>query len=102
MGFNRRKMEDQRRQASEKEAAARRATNVQVLEDAERLITAWNERRVSYGRQSDQAALGNRCMDRSVLQIRRSVGEDPVLRCARPAPADLTSAGSSARPQPES
>jgi hypothetical protein len=44
VGFNRRKMEDQRRQAAEKEAAARRATDAQVLEDAERLITAWNER----------------------------------------------------------
>ena len=37
-------MEDQRRQAAEKEAAARRATDAQVLEDAERLITACNER----------------------------------------------------------
>jgi hypothetical protein len=44
MGFNKRKMEDQRRQAAEKEAAGRRATDAQVLEDAERLITAWNER----------------------------------------------------------
>src|SRR6266702_2196666 len=44
MGFNRRKMEDQRRQAAEKEAAARRATDAQALEDAERLIAAWNER----------------------------------------------------------
>jgi hypothetical protein len=44
MGFNRRKMEDQRRTVAEKEAAGRRATDVQVLEDAERLITAWNER----------------------------------------------------------
>ena len=44
MGFNRRKMEDQRRTAAEKEAAARRATDAQVLEDAERLIAAWNER----------------------------------------------------------
>jgi hypothetical protein len=44
MGFNRRKMEDQRRQAAEKEAAARRATEAQILEDAERLIAAWNER----------------------------------------------------------
>ena len=47
MVFNRRKMEDQRRQGAEKEAAARRATDGQVLEDAERLITAWNERRPS-------------------------------------------------------
>jgi beta-phosphoglucomutase-like phosphatase (HAD superfamily) len=44
MGFNRRKMEDQRREAAEKEAANRRATDAQVLEDAERLIGAWNER----------------------------------------------------------
>jgi hypothetical protein len=44
MGFNRRKMEDQRRQVAEKEAAARRATDAQVLEDAERLVAAWNER----------------------------------------------------------
>jgi hypothetical protein len=29
---------------SEKEAAARRATDAQILEDAERLIAAWNER----------------------------------------------------------
>jgi hypothetical protein len=44
MGFNRRKMEDERRRLAEKEAAARRAANAQVLEDAERLIAAWNER----------------------------------------------------------
>jgi hypothetical protein len=44
MGFNRHKMEDQRRVAAEQEAASRRATDAQVLEDAERLITAWNER----------------------------------------------------------
>jgi hypothetical protein len=44
MGFNRRKMEDQRRAVAEKEAAVRPATDAQVLEDAERLITAWNER----------------------------------------------------------
>ena len=44
MGFNRRKLEDQRREAAEKEAANRRATDSQILEDAERLIAAWNER----------------------------------------------------------
>ena len=37
-------MEDQRREAAEKEAANRRATEAQLLEDAERLIAAWNER----------------------------------------------------------
>ena len=30
--------------AAEKEAAARRATERQILEDAEQLVTAWNER----------------------------------------------------------
>jgi hypothetical protein len=45
MGFNRRKLEDQRREIAEKEAANRRATDAQVLEDAERLIGAWNERK---------------------------------------------------------
>jgi hypothetical protein len=44
MGFNRRKMEDARRQVAEKAAAARRATDAQVLEDAEQLIGVWNER----------------------------------------------------------
>jgi|SRR5271169_5949841 len=44
MGFNRRKMEDERRRAAEKEAAARRALDPQVRADAERLVTAWNER----------------------------------------------------------
>jgi hypothetical protein len=40
-------MEDQRRQAAEQEAAARRATDAQVLEDAERLIGAWNKQNKS-------------------------------------------------------
>ena len=44
MGFNKRKMEDRRRQAAEQEAAARRATERQILEDADHLITVWNER----------------------------------------------------------
>jgi hypothetical protein len=40
MGFNRRKLEDQRRDTAEREAASRRATDALVLEDAERLIAA--------------------------------------------------------------
>jgi len=40
MGFNRRKMEDQRRAVVEMAAAGRRATEPQVLEDAKRLINA--------------------------------------------------------------
>jgi hypothetical protein len=47
MGFNRRKLEDQRREAAEKETANRRATDAQVLEDAQRLIAAWNERQAN-------------------------------------------------------
>jgi hypothetical protein len=39
MGFNRRKMEDERRRLAAKEAASRRATDAQ-----ERLIAAWNDR----------------------------------------------------------
>jgi hypothetical protein len=44
MGFNRRKMDDERRTAAEQEAAARRACVGQVLEDAVALVAAWNER----------------------------------------------------------
>jgi hypothetical protein len=61
MGFNRRKMEDQRRDAAAKEAATRRATDAQVLEDAERLITAWNERQAL--RAHDLFAHDRRCDD---------------------------------------
>jgi hypothetical protein len=52
MGFNRRKMEDQRRQAADKQAASRRATDAQMVEDAERLIGAWNERQAKRPRRS--------------------------------------------------
>jgi hypothetical protein len=44
MAFNERKMEDRRRKAAEREAAMRRATEKQILEDADHLITVWNER----------------------------------------------------------
>ena len=44
MGFNRRKMEADRKAKADMEAAARRATDAQVLEDAERLVADWNER----------------------------------------------------------
>jgi hypothetical protein len=57
MGFNRRKMEDQRRQAAEKEAASRRATDAQVLEAAERLIAAWNERQAKCHRDAAVTSL---------------------------------------------
>ena len=44
MGFNKRKMEDARRREAVKEAAPRRATDRQILEDAEQLVVVWNER----------------------------------------------------------
>src|ERR1700692_4507818 len=44
MGFKKRKIGDERRQAAEQEAAARRATEKLILEDADHLITVWNER----------------------------------------------------------
>jgi hypothetical protein len=44
MGFNKRKAEARRAAAAEKEAAAKRATEAQVLQDAGRLVAAWNER----------------------------------------------------------
>ena len=44
MGFNRRKMEAKRKAKADAKAAARRASDAQVLQDAERLIGARNER----------------------------------------------------------
>jgi hypothetical protein len=44
MGFNKRRMDSERTAAAEKEAAARRALGPQILEDAERLVAAWNAR----------------------------------------------------------
>lgn len=44
MGFNRRKMEDERRRAAAKKAAEQRATDPQISADAERLVAVWNER----------------------------------------------------------
>jgi hypothetical protein len=44
MGFNRRKMEDERRGAAAKKAAEQRASHPQIVEDAERLVAVWNER----------------------------------------------------------
>jgi hypothetical protein len=44
MGFNRRKIEAERKAKADAEAAARRASDPQVLADAQALIAAWNER----------------------------------------------------------
>ncbi|HVA16469.1 MAG TPA: hypothetical protein VMV59_02020 [Candidatus Dormibacteraeota bacterium] len=44
MGFNKRRMEDERKVEAEKQAAARRALGPQILADAENLIATWNAR----------------------------------------------------------
>lgn len=44
MGFSRRRMEADRKAKADADAGARRATDALVLEDAKRLIAAWNER----------------------------------------------------------
>jgi hypothetical protein len=44
MGFNRRRLEDERRHEAEQRAARRRALNPQVRADALRFVTEWNER----------------------------------------------------------
>jgi len=74
MGFNLRKTEDERRHAAEKEAA-HRATNAQVLEDAERLIAAWNERQAKRRRSAppSQLAIGiYGCAARPAAPLRQS------------------------------
>ena len=58
ISFNRHKLEDQRREAAEKEAANRRATDAQVLGDAERLIAAWNERQAKRMRCCSRRTIG--------------------------------------------
>jgi hypothetical protein len=44
MGFNRRKMEGDRKAKAETEAVSRRATDAKVLQDAEGVVSAWNKR----------------------------------------------------------
>jgi hypothetical protein len=44
MGFNKRWMNSERAAVAAKEAEARRALGRQILEDAERLVSAWNAR----------------------------------------------------------
>jgi hypothetical protein len=44
MGFNRRKMDDERRRKADKQAPARRGLDPQLKADGRRLVTEWNER----------------------------------------------------------
>jgi hypothetical protein len=80
-------MEDQRRQLAEKEAAGRRATDAQVLEDAERLIAVWNERQAKRMPMIFSPTIGHRDHDRLLVPV----GTLPSLRnnqCHRPEGAE--------------
>ena len=90
MGFNRRKMEDQRRQVAEKEAAARRATDARVLEDAERLIAAWNERQALHAPMIFSPTIG--------AAIRAGIGSCGYAVLCVERPAALISARSTVTP----
>jgi len=48
MGFNKRKMDSERAAKAAKEAAARRALGRQIIEDAVRLVEAWNARQAEH------------------------------------------------------
>jgi len=47
-GFNKRRMESERAAAAAKAAEARRALGPQVIEDAKRLVEAWNARQAAH------------------------------------------------------
>jgi hypothetical protein len=68
MGFNKRKMEAWRAETAEKEAAARRATEAQILEDAGRLVAAWNARQAKRMPMLFSPTIGCvRCSPRDIL-----------------------------------
>jgi hypothetical protein len=48
MGFNKRRMESERKAAAAQEAEARRALGPQILADAERLVATWNARQQAH------------------------------------------------------
>jgi hypothetical protein len=48
MGFNKRRMESERKAAAAQEAEARRALGPQILGDAECLVAAWNARQEAH------------------------------------------------------
>jgi hypothetical protein len=78
MGFNRRKMEDERRRAAENEATEQRATDPQIMADAERLVAVWNDRQhgkcrccrakaspTKYGKNTSGECSSNKCLERT-------------------------------------
>jgi beta-phosphoglucomutase-like phosphatase (HAD superfamily) len=67
MGFNRRKMEAERRTKADAEAEAKRATDAQVLADAEALIAAWNQRQRNRPGSQAQAAIESNVSRRGPL-----------------------------------
>jgi hypothetical protein len=79
MGFNRRKMNADRKAKADAEAVARRASDAQVLEDAERLIGAWNERQAKRMR---SAARSQRITGFSGFAV-QPAGRRAASTCAR-------------------
>ena len=93
MGFNRRKMDAERKATVDAEAAARHATDAQVLEDAERLIAAWNERQTkrmpmlfspTIGAKSPPAIGFYGCSVRPAAPRRRSTCARSTVTATRP------------------
>jgi hypothetical protein len=79
MGFNRRKMKAQRAAAAEKKAADRRATEAQILEDAGRLVAAWNERQAKRMPMLFSPTIGCALKASSGCAVRRAVRRNPSI-----------------------
>jgi hypothetical protein len=86
MGFNKRKMDDARRQAAEKEAAVRRATEKQILEDADNLITVWNERQAKRTPMLFSPTIGAAITADSCGRAARPAAPPATSTCGRSAP----------------
>ena len=83
MAFDKRKMEDARKTEADKETAGRRATDAQVLEDAERLIADWNERQANRMPMLFAPTIG--AASRPALVAMGAVSGLPRRQCDRPA-----------------
>ena len=74
MGFNRRKMDAERKAKADAEAAAPRASDHQVLTDAEAPMAAWNQR------QAPANALAVRAHDRRRARIQATTSCGSIAR----------------------
>jgi hypothetical protein len=83
MGFNRRKLEDQRRETADHEAASRRATDAQVLEDAPNRSL---ERASVKANADDVLSNHGRCHQDGLLVLVGALPGLPNDECDRPSP----------------